>query len=332
MGSETILKFALLLQIVLAIAGLLIVAYRRSIREFPTFYALLLLFATNSSTSLVALFYRSALHLPRLAAYRLYYWSSWAAELISFVLTLSIIYSIFAEAMRPFPGLQRVGSIIFRWVGVVSLAVSVALAAGPELFLKGNSPMAIVQDLLSRLSQGVNVLILCLLIFVCFAIRPLGLTFRSRVFGLTLGLGILATVQLTQVAWTALFGMRSLYSPVFAFGILGSCVALSVWFTYFAMPQPKRKMILLPTTSPFFFWNRISEILGDAPGNVAVAGFTPDMLAEGEIEMLTAATAETVTEREESGEMGAWHEFDTTTVSALPQFAKAIQPSLALSR
>ena len=50
-------------------------------------------------------------------------------------------------------------------------------------------------------------------------------------------------------------------------------------------------MILLPTTSPFFFWNRISEILGDAPGQVAVAGFTPDMLAPAEIEMLTAATS-----------------------------------------
>ena len=51
-------------------------------------------------------------------------------------------------------------------------------------------------------------------------------------------------------------------------------------------------MILLPTTSPFFFWNRISEILGDAPGQVAVAGFTPEMLAPAEIEMLTSATAD----------------------------------------
>ena len=50
-------------------------------------------------------------------------------------------------------------------------------------------------------------------------------------------------------------------------------------------------MILLPTTSPFFFRNRISEILGDAPGQVAVAGFSPDMLAPAEIEMLTSATA-----------------------------------------
>ena len=42
-------------------------------------------------------------------------------------------------------------------------------------------------------------------------------------------------------------------------------------------------MITLPTTSPFFFWNRIAEALGDAPGEVAVAGITPDMFAPAEL-------------------------------------------------
>ena len=42
-------------------------------------------------------------------------------------------------------------------------------------------------------------------------------------------------------------------------------------------------MITLPTTSPFFFWNRIAEALGDAPGEVAIAGFTPSMFAPAEL-------------------------------------------------
>jgi len=32
----------------------------------------------------------------------------------------------------------------------------------------------------------------------------------------------------------------------------------------------------------------VSEALGDDPGHVAVAGFTPDMLAPGELTVLTA--------------------------------------------
>ena len=49
-------------------------------------------------------------------------------------------------------------------------------------------------------------------------------------------------------------------------------------------------MILLPTTSPFFLWNRISEALGDEPGFVAIAGFKPDMLAPAELAAFTAGS------------------------------------------
>jgi hypothetical protein len=54
------------------------------------------------------------------------------------------------------------------------------------------------------------------------------------------------------------------------------------------MPEPKRGMVLLPTTSPYFLWNRISEALGDNPGQVAVAGFKPEMLHPTELMVLTA--------------------------------------------
>lgn len=47
-------------------------------------------------------------------------------------------------------------------------------------------------------------------------------------------------------------------------------------------------MILLPTTSPFFTWNRISEALGDEPGYVAIAGFKPQMLAAAELKVLSS--------------------------------------------
>jgi hypothetical protein len=74
-------------------------------------------------------------------------------------------------------------------------------------------------------------------------------------------------------------------------------VTLLTWGTYFALPVPERKMILLPTTSPFFLWNRVSEALGDHPGFVVVAGFKPEMLAPAELTVFTAASKR-VRERE----------------------------------
>ena len=41
----------------------------------------------------------------------------------------------------------------------------------------------------SQMQRTQSILILCLLLFVCFAIRPMGLSYRSRIFGVSLGLG-----------------------------------------------------------------------------------------------------------------------------------------------
>jgi hypothetical protein len=128
---------------------------------------------------------------------------------------------------------------------------------------------------------------LCLLLFVCFSVKPLGLTFRSHIFGVSLGLGIYATTQLVEAAWLATTQAQSIYSPVYLFTSIGCCASYLVWGAYFAMPEPKRGMVLLPTTSPYFLWNRISEALGDNPGQVAVAGFKPEMLHPTELMVLT---------------------------------------------
>ena len=276
------------------------------------------------SVTLGLLFFRKALHISIDVAYPLYFAANWIAGGFAFVIRILIVYAVFAEAMRPLSGLHQAGKIIFRWVGVVSALVAFALVAGPGVF----SSVGALTNVFSRLQQGVSVLTLCLLVFVCFAVRPLGLTFRSHIFGVSLGLGIAATVELVQAAWLVTKGAHSLYSPVFLISSLGFCVALVVWGVYFAAPEPARQMILLPTTSPFFFWNRISEILGDAPGHVAIAGFSPDMLAPAEIEMLTAATSAEAAEA--AGTEHAGPAFPWSETPPRPQAVLGPHPSLAL--
>jgi hypothetical protein len=179
------------------------------------------------------------------------------------------------------------GKLAFRWVSSVALLLSLALGIGPHLASPGYSLTAAWISATTHIMQGVSILILCLLLFVCFAVRPLGLTFRSRIFGVSLGLGVYATVQLASSAWSSMNPTASVYSPVNLLNAVGAIVGYSIWLTYFAMPEPERKMILLPTTSPYFFWNAVSEALGDDPGQVAVSGFTPSTLAPVELNLLT---------------------------------------------
>ncbi len=83
---------------------------------------------------------------------------------------------------------------------------------------------------------------------------------------------------------------NSVYSPIYLLSSCGFVVACGIWGWYFVMPEPAARMVLLPTTSPFFLWNRVSEALGDEPGYVAVAGFRPEMLEPVELRVLTAAS------------------------------------------
>ena len=287
MTTKEMLEITFLIQVGLCVAVLGTMLHRRVLRIFPHVGMILGWMALWQVGETVCMFHRKAVHLNKDQAWQIFFWGSMVSDAVILTLQVLTIYSVFAEAMRPMAGLHKAGKLVFRWVGAVSSLVALSLIAGPELFTGGASFAMVI----SHLHQGISVLTLCLLVFVCFATRPLGLTFRSHIFGVSLGLGLFATIDLIQAAWLITKGAGSIYSPVHLFGAIGFCCAVLVWGIYFALPEPERKMILLPTTSPFFFWNRISEILGDAPGNVAVAGFSPSMLAPAEVEMLTAATS-----------------------------------------
>jgi hypothetical protein len=274
MSTKLLLEYSIFAELFITIGILVVMAQKRLLREFSFLAVFLVAYCIEDSSSILLLFFRRNLGISSIRAYDIYFYSHWVLFFVESALLLLVIYSVFSKAMKPLVGLHRAGKIVFRWVGGVSLALSLALALGPHT--AGTNVWATTA---AQMQQGINVLILCLLLFVCFSTKYLGLTYRSHIFGVTLGLGIFAVTGLVESTWAANVVGQTVYSPVFVFATLSSCVTLLTWGGYFAMPEPERKMILLPTTSPFFLWNRISEALGDAPGFVAIAGFKPDMMA-----------------------------------------------------
>jgi hypothetical protein len=285
MSTKLLLEYSIFIDIFITIGVLAVIARKRLLREFVFLGAFLAVNCIEDGSSILLLFFRRNLGISSIRAYDIYFYSHWVLFFVESALLLLVIYSVFRKAMEPLVGLHRAGKIVFRWVGGVSVALSVALALGPHT--AGTNFWATIS---AQMQQGIDVLILCLLLFVCFSTKYLGLTYRSHIFGVTLGLGIFAATGLIESAWFASVVGATVYSPVFVFATLGSCVTLLTWGGYFAMPEPERKMILLPTTSPFFLWNRISEALGDAPGFVAIAGFKPDMMAPAELTAFTAGS------------------------------------------
>jgi hypothetical protein len=286
MSADVLLEYAMIADGVIVFGIFSIMAGKRLLRKYASLSSFLAVLFAEKCISVATLFFRSDMGLSRKLDYEIYSATNWICSCVLSVLFLLIIYSVFRHAMKPLEGLHRVGKIIFRWIFGASLVVSLVVAIGPH----AGTSTASIQKISGQIQQATSILTICLLLFVCFAIRHLGLTYRSHIFGISLGLGVFATVSLVEAAWFSSTDAQNLYSPMYLYSALGVCVALSIWGTYFALPEPERKMIMLPTTSPYFLWNRISEALGDDPGDVVIAGFTPSMMAPQELEFLAASS------------------------------------------
>jgi hypothetical protein len=230
------------------------------------------------------LYHRKDIGLEIHRAYDLYFYAYWTSSVVQMLLEIGIVYSVYRIAMKPMEGLRRMGGMVFAWALSVSMIISLMVALGPH-GQQGKQWMTLI----SQAHQGEGVLTMCLLLFVCFAARPLGLTYRSYAFGALLGLGFSETASLVLAAWEPTSAGMSLYSPVYAWASAISCATLLIWGIYFALPEPARQLVTLPTTSPYFHWNAVSEALRVDPGVVAIAGFGPSFMAPAELEALAAS-------------------------------------------
>ncbi len=221
--------------------------------------------------------------IPYRIAYPLYFYGYWFSYALDAVLGFFVIYSIYNLSMAPLKGLQRLGRLMFRWAAGIAVAIAVTMAMGPHV-----NSYSFIKRAVTQFQETQSILTLCMLLFVCLAIRPMGLTYRSKIFGVSLGLGVLATTDLVGAAWLSHFS--SMYSVYSVLNGVAICTTVLVWSAYFAVPEPKRRMIILPTTSPFLRWNQISMALGDEPGYVALGEITPEMFAPAEVEVMRRAS------------------------------------------
>jgi hypothetical protein len=281
MTEKSIVNILTYLEPLLCAMVVLFLLRTKDSRKFGFLTALLSVRGISSVISLPLLYFAGH-GIERHLAYDTYfyvYWSSYATEAI---LSLMLVYSIFKLAMAPLKGLQTLGMLIFRWVGAISIAVAIGVAVNPHV-----TGIKFLESMVTQLQQTSSILTLCMLLFVCFAIRPMGLSYQSRIFGVSLGLGVLAACSLVDSAWLS---HNSVYSVVNIINGVAICLTLLTWSAYFAFPEAKARIIVLPTTSPFLRWNQISMALGDEPGFVAVGGIPPELFAPAELEIMMRAS------------------------------------------
>jgi hypothetical protein len=281
--TETFIHLLSYLEPVLCAMLIVFLVRSKAAREYIYLVALLSVRLACSAICLPLIYFCSR-GIEQHLAYRAYFYVYWTSYALEAILSLMVIYSIFKLAMVPLKGLQTLGMLVFRWVAAISVAVAIGVAVTPHI-----STLKFMVAMVTQLQQTSSILTLCLLLFVGFAIRPMGLSFRSRIFGISLGMGFMATISLVDAAWIS--HDAQMYSTLNVVNGVADCIALLAWSAYFAFPEPKRRFIVLPTTSPFLRWNQISLALGDDPGFVAIGGIPPDVFAPAELEVMRRASS-----------------------------------------
>jgi len=138
--------------------------------------------------------------------------------------------------------LQTIGLRIFGWVASI-----VVLSAMTSAFRPNLSDTQFMVSFTAQLLRSQSMVSVMFLAFLCFAIRPMGLWFRSRIFGVSLGLGLSAITDLVEPALLASsWQLHTYYNLING---LVRCVTVTIWLIYFALPEPPRRNLDMPPGS-----------------------------------------------------------------------------------
>ena len=183
-----------------------------------------------------------------------YFYSYWAVYIASAVTLFFVTLEIFRSVLSAFAGLMRLGTVVFRWVALVSAVASLGSISYTH------PSVALIPDFALALMRSVSILELCLLAFLCLCINALQLSFKDLAVGFGLGFGLMSANDLIFAALIP--GNSSLTAPLqFAYeGVI--LVALGMWVMYCAMPERIRKPVVMPANSTIYRWNEIAAALG----------------------------------------------------------------------
>src|SRR5579872_412929 len=163
-----------------------VMLWRRLHRTFPIFFAyivfqvvnFLILFPIYQAGDSVAYFY----------AY-------WISAAISLAIGFKVIHEVFLDVLRPYPNLKDLGTLLLKWAALVMLLVAMVVTAAsqPGTDTALGQAVIIVQRFVRIVQCG-------LILFLLFFSRHLGVSKRQLSFGVALGFGSFASVELLVLA------------------------------------------------------------------------------------------------------------------------------------
>jgi len=259
MSSHTAMSLMSVAEFVLWAAVSFLFWKKRLHRRFPAMGAYLALRVTSTPILLLLLYVVSQPwgH----DYYPIYFFPYFAVYIASAVVLFFVCIEVFRSALSGFSGLMKFGIVVFRWMVLVSVIVTISSISF------AHRGLMLIPDIAYALMRSVSILELCLLAFLCLSMNALRLPIRDMAFGIALGFGLMSSndfifASLTSRNSSMTAPLQLVYESLILF-------AVGTWLTYCTLPEPARKPVVMPVNSTIYRWNDIASALGHTGTQVA---------------------------------------------------------------
>lgn len=208
-----------------AIAGFML---RRGLfRQFKFFFAYILTQIVSFGIVFPAYVGRS---------YSSLFYLYWGTTAISVACGFLVIHEVFVDVFRPFHTLRDLGTVLFKWAGLVMLLVAGVVSVSNTSTQFGPLVQAIVTA-----QRCVRMIQVGMVLFLLFFAHYVGVSRRQHSFGIALGFGAFASTELILIAswvghhlgggpWMSIANMSAYNCSLF------------LWLGYVAVKRPARDL------------------------------------------------------------------------------------------
>ncbi|HEX4784691.1 MAG TPA: hypothetical protein VH350_10135 [Candidatus Sulfotelmatobacter sp.] len=163
------------------------------------------------------------------AAFYLY----WLLDGLSVALGFGVIHEVFVDVFRFFHTLRDLGTVLFKWAGLVML-----LVAGVVSVSTNSSELAPWMQAIITSQRCVRIIQIGMVLFLIFFAHYVGVSRRQHSFGVALGFGSFAMVELLLIcSWV---GNHLDGTWVNILNMAAYNGSLLVWLGYVAVTRPAR--------------------------------------------------------------------------------------------
>ncbi len=197
---------------------------RGILRQFKYFFAYILTQLATFAMVFPAYYWHS---------YSAAFYLSWAFNAVSVGFGFMVIHEVFVDVFRAFHTLRDLGTVLFKWAGLVMLLVAAVVSVSTNSSQVTPWMQAIVTS-----QRCVRMIQVGMVLFLLFFAHYVGVSRRQHSFGIALGFGSFAVIELILIcSWVGNHLTGPWMSIVNMAAYNGS---LALWLGYVAVKRPAR--------------------------------------------------------------------------------------------